>query len=272
MADGTHPDRRARVGRRRHPVRAAGRAAARSVRGRRSSTCSRRAWCAPVYARMRGIGRIIETTTAHGALRPGASARRWRSELARQRLHARDRAAQFVEVRAGARGSRAFRSAPAIVGEARYGLLNDIRAARPARRCRASSTASPRLPCGRANWCRCRRGRCSCPTSRIAPRRCARCGCAPTASRRSCAPAPNTGRPSAGRRRISPSSRRDSWPTACRCGSSARPTTSSRPNPCCRRRAKPRRHMRDLTGRTDLGTAIDLLSLASHRRQQRFRA
>jgi hypothetical protein len=52
-------------------------------------------WCAPVYARVRGIGRVIESPFG-----PVASiSRRKRSQPGRQWLHARIGASQFVEVR-----------------------------------------------------------------------------------------------------------------------------------------------------------------------------
>ena len=35
-------------------------------------------WCAPVYARMRGVGRIIESPLAHGELALGRGVR-WRA-------------------------------------------------------------------------------------------------------------------------------------------------------------------------------------------------
>jgi heptosyltransferase-2 len=93
------------------------------------------AWCAAVYARIRGIGRIVETTTAHG------------------RFNLRERKALAKEL-AGNGYTRAivlpnsWKSAlvpwlariphrTGYVGEARYGLLNDIR--------RLNQRALPRL-------------------------------------------------------------------------------------------------------------------------------
>ena len=69
-------------------------------------------WCAAVYSRMRGVRRIIESPLAHGKLdlRRPPHARRGAS---RQRLHARDRAAQLVEVGAGAVSRAASRTVPA---------------------------------------------------------------------------------------------------------------------------------------------------------------
>jgi heptosyltransferase-2 len=93
------------------------------------------AWCAPVYARMRGIARIIETTTAHGhfawrerkvlakSLEGNGYTRAivlpnsWKSALVPWLAH--------VPRRIG------------YVGEVRYGLLNDIR--------RLNRKALPRL-------------------------------------------------------------------------------------------------------------------------------
>ena len=60
--------------------------------------------------------------------------------------------------------------------------------------------------------------------------------------------------------------------TACRCGSSARPNDKLAAESVLQAAGESSRQVRDLTGRTDLGTAIDLLSLGLDRRQQRFGA
>ena len=189
------------------------------------------AWCAPVYARMRGIGRIIETTTAHGRLdlrerkRAGEGAcRPW--------LHACHRAAELMEIRAGTLACAHSAIAPGYVGEARYGLLNDIRRLQPARRFRASSTALPRLRRDRASWCRCRRGPVLVPdlANRAAAVRALRL----RTDRKTAILCPGR-RIRTGQAVAADAFRRAgrafSRPTACRCGSSARPTTSSRPSP-----------------------------------------
>jgi len=83
------------------------------------------AWCAPVFARMRGIGRVIEATTAHGRLGWGT-----RKALARElRGHGYTRAivlpnswkSALVPWLARIPRRTGYR------GEARYGLLNDVR-------------------------------------------------------------------------------------------------------------------------------------------------
>ncbi|HEX9301301.1 MAG TPA: lipopolysaccharide heptosyltransferase II [Casimicrobiaceae bacterium] len=93
------------------------------------------AWCAPVYARMRGIGRIIETTTGHGRFD-------WRARRA---------LAQIVSTNGYTRAivlPNSWKSAlipwlariprrTGYIGEMRWGLLNDIR--------RLDSKGLPRL-------------------------------------------------------------------------------------------------------------------------------
>ena len=81
------------------------------------------AWCAPVYARMRGVGRVIETTSQHGRL-DWRERKRLASELA---TYGYTRAIVLPN---------SWKSAlvpwlahiphrTGYVGEARYGLLND---------------------------------------------------------------------------------------------------------------------------------------------------
>ncbi|MEP7180841.1 MAG: lipopolysaccharide heptosyltransferase II [Betaproteobacteria bacterium] len=83
------------------------------------------AWCAPVYARMRGVGRIIETTTGHGRLDWKA-----RRTLARTlRAHHYTRAfvlpnswkSALIPWLARIPRRTGYR------GEGRWGLLNDVR-------------------------------------------------------------------------------------------------------------------------------------------------
>ena len=84
-----------------------------------------------------------------------------------------------------------------------------------------------------------------------------------TGRSRSCAPAPNSARPSAGRRTISPSSRRCSCATAFSVWLVGSPNDKLAADAVLQSLGDERAQVRDLTGRTDLGTAIDLLSLAS---------
>ncbi len=93
------------------------------------------AWCAPVYARMRGIGRVVETTTGHGRFDWSA-----RKALARVLSHnGYTRAivlpnswkSALVPWLAGIPRRTGYK------GEARWGLLNDLR--------RLDRKAMPRL-------------------------------------------------------------------------------------------------------------------------------
>ena len=93
------------------------------------------AWCAAVYARMRGIGRIIETTTAHGRFN-------WRE----RRTLAKELSANGYTRAIVLPNSWKSALVPWLariphrtgyVGEARYGLINDIR--------RLNTRALPRL-------------------------------------------------------------------------------------------------------------------------------
>jgi heptosyltransferase-2 len=83
------------------------------------------AWCAPVYARMRGIGRIIETTTGHGRFD-------WSGRRALARLVSANGYTRAIVL------PNSWKSAlipwlagiprrTGYVGEMRWGLLNDIR-------------------------------------------------------------------------------------------------------------------------------------------------
>jgi heptosyltransferase-2 len=70
------------------------------------------AWCAPVYARMRGIRRVIENPLAHGTL--DLKTRRTLARSLREENYTRAiRAADVVEIGVGAAGSRRSRDAPA---------------------------------------------------------------------------------------------------------------------------------------------------------------
>jgi heptosyltransferase-2 len=93
------------------------------------------AWCASVYARMRGIGRVIETTTAHGQFD-------WRERKVLAKELAGNGYTRALVL------PNSWKSAlvpwlariprrTGYVGEARYGLLNDIR--------RLNEKALPRL-------------------------------------------------------------------------------------------------------------------------------
>jgi heptosyltransferase-2 len=83
------------------------------------------AWCAPVYARMRGVGRVIETTIAHGRLDWGTR-RALARELAglgytRAIVLPNSWKSALVPWLARIPRRTGYR------GEARYGLLNDVR-------------------------------------------------------------------------------------------------------------------------------------------------
>jgi heptosyltransferase II len=93
------------------------------------------AWCAAVYARMRGIGRVIETTTAHGHFN-------WRERKALAKELAGNGYTRALVL------PNTWKSAlvpwlariprrTGYIGEARFGLLNDIR--------RLDKKALPRL-------------------------------------------------------------------------------------------------------------------------------
>jgi heptosyltransferase-2 len=83
------------------------------------------AWCAPVYARMRGVGRVIETTIAHGRLDWGTrrALARALAALGYTRAIVLPNSWKSALVPWLARIPRRT----GYRGEARYGLLNDIR-------------------------------------------------------------------------------------------------------------------------------------------------
>ena len=206
-----HPDRRAVVGRRCDPVRAAGR---RFCASRSRIADRRRAGAAVVRAGLRAHARHRphhrEPDRAR-QLRPRARARARRRAASRQRA---TRARSCCRTRGSRRwcpGSRAFRGASATSAK-RAGACSPTRAGSTRNeRCRASSTASPRWPCGRGELVPMPPRPVLVPdlANRAAAMRALRLAHRPHRSR-SCAPAPNTGRRSAGRRRISPSWRRAS--------------------------------------------------------------
>ena len=224
-------------------------------------------WCAPVYARMRGIRRSHRKSARARQARPRARGARSPRELRERGLRARDRAAELVEV--GARAvARAHPAAHRLRGRVRYGLLNDRATARSQGAAAARRSLRRAGGAAAARWCRCRPRRCSCRISRIATRPCARCVCRPTGP--IVDPVP--------RRRVRPGQA-----LAAEALRRTRRAASSRdglqvwlvgsPNDklaadvgAAGRAAMQRARVRDLTGRTDLGTAIDLLSLGVGRR------
>ncbi|MGE5170735.1 MAG: lipopolysaccharide heptosyltransferase II [Rudaea sp.] len=103
-------------------------------------------WCAPVYARMRGIGRIMETPAAHGELAWGAR-RRFGASLRGQRYthaYVLPNSWKSALIPYFAHIPRRI----GYVGEARYGLLTDARKlerkAHPQLVARYAALAAPR--------------------------------------------------------------------------------------------------------------------------------
>jgi heptosyltransferase-2 len=83
------------------------------------------AWCAPVFARMRGVGRVIETTIAHGHVD-------WRARKALARELAGNGYTRAIVLPNSWKSALVpwFARIPRRTGyrgEARYGLLNDVR-------------------------------------------------------------------------------------------------------------------------------------------------
>ena len=220
---------------------------------------------------MRGVARVIENPLGHGRFDWAAAQRSRRDSASARYTHAfvlpNSWKSALIPWLAGIPRRIGY------VGEARWGLLNDAR--------RLDRKALPRLVDRFAALA-------------LPPRRAG----ADAAGARSWCPTPpiargamqaldlRTDRPIAvlcPGAEYGPAKR---WPpeplrrtrraaavaTACRSGSSARPTTrlAADVGAAGGRRGRPQLH--DLTGRTDLGTAIDLLSLAQRRRQQRLRA
>ena len=222
-------------------------------------------WCAPVYARMRGVRNIIENPIGHRELRLGE-----RRALART-LRGNGYARALVL-------PNSFKSALipwmariprriGYVGEARGMLLTDAR--------RLDVKALPRLvdrfvalaaqpgelvPTSAAPVARPRR-------SERRPRQSAPSALARIARWRSCVPAPSTARPSAGRPSISLRWRGASSIRGTRSGCSARPTTAIAADPVAaaiRRSAQPVRQNRSGHGDRSAGHR-------QRRGQQRFR-
>ncbi len=265
---GSHAGGRAIVGRRRDPVRAADRACGAQPSSSRVDVLAP-PWCAPVYARMRGIRRIIDNPA-----RP--------RQLA---LHARTRSAyrcaptvtrtRFVLPNSWKSALvPCFARIPArigYVGEARYGLLTEAR--------RLDRKAMPQL----VDALRGARERAAAPfpmhaaaapraePATTAPPRCARCGFPASGRSRSCVPARSSDRPSAGRPSTSRRSARGSPTMVTRYGFSARRTTRCRGSACRRAAvagASRRRSHRPHRSRHGDRSPVRRLT----RRQQRLRA
>ena len=257
---------RAVLGRRRDPLRAADRQPARAPDERGAD---RRPRAAVVRAGVRADARRRPHHRQPGGARP-ASRLRERRRLgvgaARGRAtRTRVRAAEHVEI--GARSVvRAHSAAHRLPRRSALRIADRCAPARPARHAAARHALrcarQPRRRTGGAS----RRRRCSSPTQPTS-RAAMRALDLDRANDRSqsCAPAPSSG----------PAKR---WPaehfadartaprraTAMRSGSWARPTTRRSAAALVAGAAdQPRCAVRDLTGRTDLGTAIDLMSVAS---------
>ena len=218
------------------------------------------AWCAPVFARMRGIGRIVETTTGHGRLDWGA-----RRTIARElagngytRAIVLPNSWKSALVPWLARIPRRT----GYLGEARWGLLNDIR--------RLDRKAMPRL------------------VDRFAALAVKPGDLVPMPPRPVLVP--DAGNRAAAVRALRLRTDRKTailcpgaeygpakrWPPTHFADLGARfladgmqvwlvgsPNDKLAAESVLQAAGEPGRHMRDLTGRTDLGTAIDLLSLGS---------
>ena len=225
-------------------------------------------WCAPVYARMRGIRRIIESPLRARHARPARRARALAERLRSERLRARDRAAELVEV-----GARALARAHSA---ARTGYVGEV-ALRPAERrapARPQGAAAARRPLRRAGGAA---GRARADAARAGagarsrePRRgrCARCACRrdrpvvdPVSRRR--VRAGEALAADALRRARARASSRDGlqvWLVG-----SPNDKLAADVGAAGRRRERGARSATS-PARTDLGTAIDLLSLAVGRR------
>ena len=220
------------------------------------------AWCAPVYARMRGVGRIIDNPVGHGAF-----------ELARRRAVARD-----IATTGYARAivlPNSWKSAlipflariprrTGYVGEGRYVLLNDRR--------RLDAKATPRLVDRFAALAGSARTHVPTPSAPVL---------VPDATNRSAALDSMRLRTSAPVAALCPGAEygpAKRWPVehfAALVGKLlalgyqvwliGSPNDRSAAEDVMRTLGAipEERRVRDLTGRTDLGTAIDLLSLAS---------
>jgi len=218
------------------------------------------AWCAPVYARMRGIGRVIETTSPHGRLD-------WRERktLANELAgHGYTRAIVLPNSWKSALVPWLARipRRTGYVGEARYGLLNDIR--------RLNQKALPRLV-DRFAALAAKPGELVPMPPRpvlvpdLANRSAAVRALRLRADRKTAILCPGA--------EFGPAKR---WPPTYFAELAARfladgmqvwlvgsPNDKLAAESVMQAAGESSRHIRDLTGHTDLGTAIDLLSLAS---------
>ena len=238
------------------------------------STCWRRPGAARSMRGCAACARVIDNPIGHGKLDLAARARALGARELRPRRATRARSC------CPTRGNP--RSCPWLAAHSAAHRLSRRSALRPAQRrapARRAGAAAAGRPLRRARRRRRRAGAAAAPPPVLVPdvanRDAAVAGARPRrATRRSrcSAPAPNTVRPSAGRPTHFADARATlRSPTACRSGSSARPTTSAAADAVLAAAGEAAPALRDLTGRTDLGTAIDLLSLARGRRQQRLR-
>jgi len=217
------------------------------------------AWCAPVYARMRGIGEVIESPLAHGRLDFGARRRLARTIAARgySRAIVLPNSWKSALVPWLARIPRRT----GYSGEFRYGLLNDVR--------RLDRKARPRLVDRFAALAANPRALVPLPPAPVL---------VPDVANRSAAVRAMHLRhdrkvavlcPGA---EYGPAKR---WPPTHFADLAARflasgmqvwlvgsPNDKLAASSVLQAAGEPGRAIRDLTGRTDLGTAIDLLSLA----------
>ena len=218
------------------------------------------AWCAPVYARMRGVGRVVETTTAHGHLD-------WQERKALARELAGNGYTRAIVL------PNSWKSAlvpwlagiprrTGYIGEMRYGLLNDIR--------RLNKKALPRLV-DRFAALAVRPGELvpMPPRPVLVPDQANRAAAARSLrlrhDRKVAVLCPGA--------EYGPAKR---WPPTHFAELAARflsdgmqvwlvgsPNDTLAAESVLQAAGESGRHFRDLTGKTDLGTAIDLLSLAS---------
>lgn len=218
------------------------------------------AWCAPVFARMRGIGRIVETTTGHGRLDWHAR-RTIARELAgngytRAIVLPNSWKSALVPWLAGIPRRTGY------LGEARWGLLNDIR--------RLNRKAMPRLVDRFATL--------AVKPGELVPMP-PRPVLVPDAGNRAAAVRALRLRPDGNIAILCPGAEygpAKRWPPTHFAELAARfladgfqvwlvgsPNDTLAAESVLQATGESSRYVRDLTGRTDLGTAIDLLSLGS---------